>query len=397
MRVRPFPANQYSQLTVTSAALSGEEWVGAAVRVSGAGENAYVGTYTWNDGHPELIVFLRDNGNWTQLGSPYPCGPLAAGTRLRLLAVGSTIAFLENGTERVAVGDATLTAGAAGVMINGSGQVGDWSGSAAGFQADYLSTDASGIRYYDVVSATDSGGPQVLRVLQPAHPAAGMAHNFLFVLPVEAGTGANYGDGMATLAGLDAQDKYNLTIIEPSFSIVPWYANDPLNPGMSYEAFMTRELVPWAEQALGTTGHEQNWLIGFSKSGLGAQDLLFKHPHVYTLAASWDFPADMSDYAEYGGAANYGTNANYLDNYQLSSMFMTAHKRPFLNNDRIWIGGWHSFRQDDTDYNALLTAEGIRHNTETPETNIPHRWDSGWVPLALAGLHQDSIHLPPAG
>jgi hypothetical protein len=397
VRVRPFPVNQYSQITVTSATLSGTEWIGAAVRVSGAGQSAYVGAYTWNNGAPELIVFLRDKGIWTQLGSPYSTGPLAAGTQLRLLAVGSTIAFLENGIERVAVGDATLTAGQPGIMANGTGKVGDWCASPAGFQADYLQTDASGIRYYNVISANDSGGPQELRVLQPTHPAAGLAHNFLFVLPVEAGTGSNYGDGMATLAALDAQDKYNLTIIEPSFSIVPWYANNPLDPGMSYEAFMTRELVPWAEQTLGTTGHEQNWLIGFSKSGMGAQDLLFKHPHVFTLAASWDFPADMYNYAQYGGAANYGTDANFLNNYRLTPAFLAAHKRPFLNNDRIWIGGWHAFRQDDTDYNVLLTAEGIRHNTQAPETNIPHRWDSGWVPLALAALHQDSIHLPSAG
>ena len=59
---------------------------------------------------------------------------------------------------------------------------------------------------------------------------------------------------------------------------------------------MTRELVPWVEKNLATTGHEQNWLIGFSKSGLGAQDLILKHPDLFALAASWDFPADMSSY-----------------------------------------------------------------------------------------------------
>ena len=32
---------------------------------------------------------------------------------------------------------------------------------------------------------------------------------------------------------------------------------------------MTQELVPWIKQNLATTGHEQTWLIGFSKSGLG--------------------------------------------------------------------------------------------------------------------------------
>ena len=92
----------------------------------------------------------------------------------------------------------------------------------------------------------------------------------------------------------DAQDKYNLTMVEPTFSIAPWYANDPTDAHQQYETFLTQELVPWLKQNLATTGHEQVWLIGFSKSGIGGQDLILKHPDVFSLAASWDFPADIS-------------------------------------------------------------------------------------------------------
>ena len=105
---------------------------------------------------------------------------------------------------------------------------------------------------------------------------------------------------MQTLLGLNAQNQYNLTIIEPTFGIDPWYADNPTDPNVQYETFMTQDLVPWVKQNLATTGSEQNWLIGFSKSGLGAQDLILKHPSVFTLAASWDFPADMSSYDEFG-------------------------------------------------------------------------------------------------
>ena len=118
-------------------------------------------------------------------------------------------------------------------------------------------------------------------LIQPTHPAAGAAHNFLYVLPVEAGIGGQYGDGMATLQALDAQDQYNLTIVEPTFANQPWYANDPNDPNLQYETFMTNELVPWVEANLSTTGTEQNWLIGFSKSGIGGQDLILKHPNLF--------------------------------------------------------------------------------------------------------------------
>ena len=44
---------------------------------------------------------------------------------------------------------------------------------------------------------------------------------------------------------------------------------------------MTKDLVPWVTKNLSTSGHEQNWLIGFSKSGIGGEDLLLKHPDVF--------------------------------------------------------------------------------------------------------------------
>ena len=159
---------------------------------------------------------------------------------------------------------------------------------------------------------------------------------------------------------------------------------------------MTTEVVPWAEKNLATTGHEQNWLIGFSKSGLGGQDLILKHPGIFALAASWDFPADMSSYDELGTdpAASYGTDANFQANYRLTPAFLNAHKGPFLSERRIWIGGSREFPTDMSDYAKLLTKEGILYTREAPRFMF-HSWDSGWVPDALAALRQDSINFRP--
>ena len=387
-----YPSDQYSQVAVTSTQLTGNQWIGPAVRVQSGGQNAYLGVYYWNSGSPEMILYVRNAGNWTQLGA-YSSGPLAAGTQLKLTAVGNTIAFLANGVERIAVMDTTLTGGAPGIMANDTATADNWSGGTAGFQVDYLSTDTSGIKSYDVISANNGYGPQTLRVLAPTNPAQGVAHNFIIALPVQAGTGTTYGDGLATLQALDAQDRYNLTIIEPSFAIDPWYADNPADARLQYETFMTQELEPWIKQNLATTGHEQTWLIGFSKSGIAGQDLILKHPDLFSLAASWDFPADMSSYDQYGAASSYGTDANFQANYRLTTAFMDAHKSPFLSSNRIWIGGYNIFQTDISDYDALLTSEGMAHSTETPQ-NMAHSWDGGWVPIALAALYQDSINLP---
>ena len=387
-----YPSDQFSQLTVGSTQLSGGQWIGPAVRMQDNGQSGYVGFYYWNYGNPEVMLFLRNQGAWTALGG-YSTGALAPGTMLSLVAVGNTISLQVNGVQRVGASDGTLTGGAPGILASGSADAGAWYGGSAGFQVSYNSTDSNGVKYYSVISANNGYGPQTLRVLNPTNPAPGVAHNFLIVLPVEAGLGTTYGDGLATLESLNAQNQYNLTIIEPTFADQPWYANNPNDPRMQYETFMTQELVPWIKQNLATTGNEQTWLIGFSKSGLGAQDLILKHPDLFTLAATWDFPADMSSYNSLSSdaAANYGTDANYQANYRLTQAFVDSYKAPFQNDNRIWIGSYALYYTDVLNYDALLTSEGIAHTTEPPQS-MAHRWDSGWVPMALAALYQDSLN-----
>jgi putative esterase len=387
-----YSSDQYSQIEVTSTQLTGTQWIGAAARMQNSGQSGYVGIYTWNSGSPQLQLYVRNAGSWSQLGS-YNSGALAAGTQLRLVAVGNTIALLQNGVQRIAVSDSTFNGGAPGIMANGAATGDNWAGQNTGFQVSPGGT-SNGVKSYNVISANNGYGPQTIRVLAPTSPAAGVAHNFLVVLPVETGLGNTFGDGLGTLQSLNAQNQYNVTIIEPTFGIDSWYANNPNDPRLQYETFMTQELVPWIKQNLATTGSEQMWLIGFSKSGIGGQDLILKHPDLFTLAASWDFPADMATYDGLGSnpAANYGTDANYQANYRLTQAFVDARKAPFVASNRIWIGGYSLYQGDMTDYNNLLNTEGILHSTETP-TSASHRWDSGWMPLAMAALYQDSTSL----
>ena len=395
-----YATDQYSEVEVTSTQLTGGQWIGPAVRSQNGGQNAYVGIYFWNSGSPVLRLYRRSAGTFIQIGSTYNCGVLPAGTQLKLTAVGPKISLLQNGVERVAASDSSFTGGAPGIVSFGAATADNWSGgnatssSSPGFQIDYVGSDANGVASYDVTSTDNGYGTQKLRILPPSNPAAGVPHNFLYVLPVEAGMGTVYGDGLETMRALNAQNQYNLTIIEPSFAIEPWYADNPTDPNLHYETFMTDDLLPWVTQTLALTGHEQHWLIGFSKSGIGATDLILKHPGLFTLAASWDFPADMSAYDQFGSssASSYGTDASFQANYRLTPAFVDAHRAPFLSNNRLWIGGYQAFRTDMSDFDALLSAEGIAHTTETPQL-MPHTWGGGWVPVALAALRQDNLIL----
>ena len=275
--------------------------------------------------------------------------------------------------------------------LNGDGTIGIVGNTGVGDTPHFIyeGLDATGAKIYDVTWGTSGSQPFAVRVLTPTNPSANYTHSFLYALPVEPGLAqATYGSGLDQMAQLNVENKYNATIIEPIFPIDPWYANNPLNPTINYETFMSTILPAWVDSTFATTGTEKNLLVGFSKSGYGALDLLLKHPGVFNAAAAWDFPADMAAYNSFGTSSSndYGTQANFQSNYQLTGSFLDALKAPFTSADRIWISGYDVFQQDITDFNALLTAHGVSH-TLAPQTLDAHTWSGGWLSGAVTGLY----------
>ena len=231
--------------------------------------------------------------------------------------------------------------------------------------------------------------PFAVRVLAPDHPSTDYAHNFLFALPVEAGLAqSTYGSGLDELQQLDVQDQYNATIIEPIFPIDSWYANNPTDATIDFETFMATLLPAWVDSNFATSGTEKNLLIGFSKSGYGALDLLFKHPSVFDAVAAFDFPADMAAYDDFGSSSSgdYGTDANFQNNYRMTGTFIDTWKAPFTTEDRILISEGSVFATQVADFDALLTSHGVEHTLLT-QTSDAHSWSGGWLSDAVAGLY----------
>jgi len=252
----------------------------------------------------------------------------------------------------------------------------------------YNSTDANGIQLYQVNWNILGSHPFAVYVLNPSDPSPNYQHSFLYALPPSPGLDeAGQGVGIDQLEQLNVQNQYNATIIEPVFPVFSWYADNPNDPTMDYETFTATYLTQWVDSTFATTGTEQNLLLGFSKSGYGALDLLFKHPSVFSAAAAWDFPGDMPSYDSISTAStNYGTEANFQDGYELDTSFIDQFKAPFLTQDRIWISGYSDFEQDISDFDALLTSEGVTH-TLAPQTPSIHAWQGNWLPGAVAGLY----------
>jgi 20S proteasome alpha/beta subunit len=254
----------------------------------------------------------------------------------------------------------------------------------------YEGLDAGGAQLYSVTWDNSGLQPIAVRVLEPEHPSTDYAHNFLFALPVESGLAqSNYGSGLDELQKLDVQDQYNATIIEPIFPIDSWYANSGTDATINYETFTATILTSWVDSNFATTGDEKNLLIGFSKSGYGALDLLFKHPGVFDAASAFDFPADMAAYDAFGSSSSgdYGTDLNFQDNYRIDQAFLDAWKAPFTTQDRILISEGPAFATQVADFDSLLTSNGVEHTLLTTQTSDAHAWYGGWLSADVAVLY----------
>jgi len=108
---------------------------------------------------------------------------------------------------------------------------------------------------------------------------------------------------------------------------------------------------------------------------------------LFDAAAAFDFPADMAAYDDFGlsSCRNYGTDANFQNNYRLTDTFIDAWKVPFTTAERIWISEGAAYQPQVANFSALLTSQGVFH-TLSIQTNDAHTWSGGWLSDAVSGL-----------
>lgn len=390
-----FGSTQFSLITVGAVPTS-SQWLGVTVRQSGNGANGYLAI--WFNGTYYLFQQTASTGPPLITSAP---GSLNAGDSIALTASGTTLTVYRNGAQVLQATDSTTASGSPGVAFYGTtGTASLWmGGDGTPPLAGFSSTDGNGAQSWYAVSAQSLPGPNLLRVLPPSAPSAAYPHSFLLMLPVEPQQGSTFGDPLATIEALGAQNTYNLTVMQPGYPINPWYADNPGVPGTSQESF-TLALVTWLKANFAVSGHEKVYLIGFSKSGLGGNGLLFRNPAVFQAGAFWDYPAGMTDYdgtdPDYSGSpvgggstAVYGTSANFTSNYELDSANLATWKAAssFGTVNRLWVGGFNTFPTDVANYHARLNAAGILHTYASVSASA-HVWapTPGWVGPALAAM-----------
>lgn len=233
--------------------------------------------------------------------------------------------------------------------------------------------DNDGIRVHQVKSEYQSDVTEI-RVLLPDRMEKGKRYPVLYVLPVEAKDGKQFGNGLAEIKKLDLHNKFGVICVEAAFSHLPWYADHPTDAKIRQETYFLKIVLPLIEKHYPVT--MVRWLLGFSKSGWGAFSLLLRHPEIFSKAVAWDAPLMMAMPNRFGMGEIFGTQDNF-EKYRVSKLLATRGK-DLGKEPRLMILGHSNFRTHHDEAHALMKRLGIAHEYRD-EKKSPHTWHSGWV------------------
>lgn len=258
-----------------------------------------------------------------------------------------------------------------------------WIASARAFGGEPVKPNADAIRVHRIVSEHQAG-PTEIRVLVPDNFDKAKRYPVVYVLPVEAGLGKVYGDGLAEILTHNLHNKHGVIFVAPTFSHLPWYADHPTNAKIQQETYFIKVVLPFVEKHYPVS--LVRWLLGFSKSGWGAFSLLLRHPDLFTKAVAWDAPVLMTQPNKYGMGEIFGTQANF-EKYDIAKQ-LTARAKNLGKEPRLALIGYANFRTHHVEANSLMKRLGIAHEYRDVK-KTPHTWHSGWVVEAVQWLIQE--------
>jgi S-formylglutathione hydrolase FrmB len=243
--------------------------------------------------------------------------------------------------------------------------------------------DPDGILVHEVVCDYQDR-PTTIRVLLPAKREEGRRYPVLYVLPVEAGDGSRFGDGLKEVKKLGLHDRHGIIVVAPTFARLPWYADHPTDPKVRQEGYLLRVVLPFVEETYPALGKpEGRLLLGFSKSGWGAFTLLLRHPDVFGRAAAWDAPLAMDAPGKYGSGEIFGSRENF-EKYEVTRL-LREQAGKLGEAKRLAVFGYGGFRQEHTAVHDLMERLKVAHEyRDGPRRN--HDWHSGWVAEAVEFL-----------
>lgn len=242
---------------------------------------------------------------------------------------------------------------------------------------------AKGVDVFQVASPY-TGGRNRVEVLLPDKVEAGLVYPVLYVLPVGGDFGGKYGDGLQEVRKADAHNRHGLIAVSMAFDTVPWYGANATDLRIRHEDYLLKAILPLIEGRYPASRQAADrLLIGFSKSGFGAVNLLLRNPEVFGFACSWDAPLSFTakDFGQVGTRPHFGT-AEQMARYIPADL--ATQRAPELARQpaRLVILGKSLWGKPTEKFHRHLDSLGIPHRYDDTLTG-EHSWSSGWVAKAV--------------
>lgn len=245
-----------------------------------------------------------------------------------------------------------------------------------GASEDPVSEDSDGFLVHEISSPYQAGTTRV-RVLLPDRRPPGRRFPVLYILPVEAGDGTRWGDGLLEARKADLANRHEVICVAPTFSHLPWYADHPSDPRIRQESYFVEDVVPLVERIYPVrTGPGGRLLLGFSKSGWGAWSLLLRRPDLFGRAAAWDAPLAQTRPDAFGMGEIFGTQERF-DEWEILGL-LERRADDLKDATRLALLGYGTFRDHHQRVHARMRELGIPHAyRDGPERE--HRWSGDWM------------------
>jgi hypothetical protein len=249
------------------------------------------------------------------------------------------------------------------------------------------------IQSYQIESPFQHNSTTV-RILLPDDFDAAKTYKVLYVLPVVANDERKYGGGLSEIIKYNYHNTHQLICVAPEFTSKPWYADHSDNKGRQDESHLLKTILPFVENKFpAIKTKEGRLLMGFSKSGWGAFTLLLRNPDVFYKAVGWDsgIRVDTGSIDEEDRARRikeyFGSRSNF-ENYRISSLIKSRGKL-LGNEERLFYYNTEGIRaKGGAELHRQMVEAGFTHRYVFEKIR-KHRWDSGWIPLAVEFLAED--------
>jgi len=229
-----------------------------------------------------------------------------------------------------------------------------------------------------------------VKILRPEGLPADQIKRVIYILPAAPQITHRWGDGLDTFLQLGLHNQYGVAAVTPYFADWPWMADHPTDPRIQQVRYLLEDVLPLVD---GLFPDAARLLLGLSKSGTAAFQLLLRHPDLFEAIAVFDSPI-MKMSPDQWEMPDFWVSDQHYRPYAIP-LLLRERASELRQRARIGLFGYGVFGKNPPDWtidhltagHKLMNDLGIPHIYNN-STWYAHHWASGWMEMAVAALDE---------